>query len=211
MAATLLSINIGAPEIQPGTTFPTGINKVPRSGPVMIDTLGVLGDAVMDRKHHGGVDQAVYLYLQSDYDWWGGELGETPAPGTFGENLTIAGVDGVDLAVGDRFRIEDVLIEVTSHRTPCNTLARRMGSPLWVRRFHRAGRPGAYCRVLSPGIVETGMAVGYAPYSGEKVTVRELMSFDGLREVPVEAMRRVLRTPVHYKMRADFEAALARR
>jgi len=199
----LLSVNVGSPEILPGSATPTGIVKLPRSGPVMIDEMGVLGDAVIDKKHHGGRDQAVYIYLQSDYDWWADSVGPLPA-GTFGENLTIGGLDGENLAIGDRLQIGDVLLEVTYHRTPCATLGRRMGDPRWVRRFAKALRPGAYMRVLSPGTVEAGMAADYLPFAGERVTVSELMATDGMRERPRELMERVLRTPIREKTRLKY-------
>jgi len=207
--ARLLAVNIGSPEPQPGVKQLTGINKQPRTGPVLIDKMGLVGDAVLDRRHHGGPDQAVYIYFQSDYDWWGDELGETPPPGRFGENLTIAGVEGSAVALGDRFRIGQVLLEITLHRTPCATFSRHMGDPAWVRRFHRARRPGAYARVLAQGTVEAGEPVAYIPFAGQRVTVGELMNFDGEREVPAAFMGRVLETPVHHKLRSEFSARLA--
>jgi MOSC domain-containing protein YiiM len=206
--ARLVSVNIGTPTVQPGSSERTGIVKVPRAGPVMIDAAGVLGDAVMDKKHHGGPDQAIYLYLQSDYDWWIEELQMPLEPGTFGENLTLAGVAGDTLAIGDRFAIGNVLLEVTYHRTPCATFARRMRDPRWVKRFHRARRPGAYARVLKTGIVEAGMAVDYRPFAGERVTVAELMSHDGDPSLPTDFIRRALATPIRLKTRAKYEAAL---
>lgn len=204
---TLLSVNIGSPEVLPGSATPTGIVKLPRTGPVMIDEMGVLGDAVLDKKHHGGRDQAVYIYLQSDYDWWADSVGPFP-PGTFGENLTIGGLDGENLAIGDRLQLGEVLLEVTYHRTPCATLGRKLGDPRWVKRFAKALRPGAYMRVLSPGTVEAGMDVAYLPFAGERVTVSELMATDGLRERPRELMERVLRTPIREKTRLKYEPLL---
>ena len=204
---SLLSINIGSPEVLPGSASPTGIVKLPRTGPVMIDEMGVLGDAVMDKKHHGGRDQAVYIYLQSDYDWWAGEVDRPFPPGTFGENLTIGGLHGENLAIGDRLQIGDVLLEVTYHRTPCATLGRKMGDPRWVKRFAKALRPGAYMRVLQTGTVEAGMAVDYQPFAGEHVTVSELMATDGMRERPRELMERVLRTPIREKTRLKYTQA----
>lgn len=206
--ATLVSVNVGTPTVQPGSSDVTGIVKVPRSGPVLIDTEGVVGDVIMDKQHHGGPDQAIYLYLTSDYDWWMQELGTLIEPGTFGENFTIAGVHGADLAIGDRFAIGEVLIEVSYHRTPCATFARRMGDARWVKRFQRARRPGAYARVLEAGIVEAGMAAEYVPFPGERVTVAELMSHDGNSALPTELVRRALATPIRTKTRAKYEAAL---
>lgn len=207
--ARLLSVNIGSPTLLPGSDAPTGIVKVPRTGPVLVDALGLVGDAILDRKHHGGPDQAVYVYLAADYDLWASELGETLAPGTFGENLTISGVDGDQLAIGDRFAIGEVVIEITYHRTPCNTLARRMGSPGWVKRFAKALRPGGYARVLEPGTLEAGTEAVYSPFSGPRVPVAELMSFDGVRNLPRALMQRVLATPVREKTRLAYQTRLA--
>ena len=58
----ILSVNIGRPEHVEGHTALTGICKRPVAGPVAVGPLGVEGDAVMDTKNHGGLDQAVYLY-----------------------------------------------------------------------------------------------------------------------------------------------------
>jgi len=205
----LLAVNLGKPERIPSKTGMTGIFKRPQTGPLRIGKLGLEGDAVLDRKHHGGVDQAIYVYFQSDYDFWDKEMGTKIQPGTFGENLTIDGVDGMAVCVGDRFAIGEVVLEVTSHRTPCSVFAARMGDPRWVKTFHRAGRPGAYCRVIAEGAVEAGMDVGYQKFTGEPVTISELMALDGVREVPRATLERALRAPVHYKMRDDYEARLA--
>ena len=206
--ANLLSVNIGTPRPIPGHKAKTGIYKEPVTGPVDITPLELAGDAVLDRRHHGGRDQAVYLYFADDYDWWSGQLGTPVAPGTFGENLTIEGVPGQSVAIGDRFTLGEVVLEVTYHRTPCVTLAARMSDNGFVRRFARAGRPGAYCRVLQPGSVEAGMAVTYQPYTAERVTVTELMALDGVRELDPAFMRRALTTPIRDKTRVKYEERL---
>lgn len=208
--AILLSVNVGQPQPIPGKSAQTGIYKTPAEGDVVIERLGLAGDAVMDRKHHGGVDQAVYCYFGDDYAFWSKELDRELEPGTFGENLTIGGIEGRAVAVGDRFQIDEVVLEVTSHRTPCATFAARMGDPGWVRRFHKAGRPGAYCRVIEGDNFHAGEPVLYKPYGGERVTVSELMALDGEREIAPETLRRILSTPCHHKMRTDFENRLAR-
>lgn len=207
--ARLTSVNVGTPTVQPGSTATTGIVKVPRAGPVLVDAEGVVGDTIADRRVHGGVDQAVYVYLDSDYEWWRTQLGKDLPPGTFGENLTVGGIEGSCLGLGDRLSIGDVVIEVTWHRTPCATFARRMGDPKWVKVFAKALRPGAYARVLIPGIVEAGAVIEYEPFAGERVTVGELMAFDGHARLPADFMRRVLKTPVRLKTREKYESLLA--
>lgn len=206
--AKLLAVCIGQPRAIPGMKAKTGIFKEPVARPVDIAVHGIDEDAVMDRRHHGGQDQAIYVYFQADYDWWASDGVET-SPGLFGENLVIEGTDSASTAIGDRFAIGSVLLEVTYHRTPCMTLGAKLGDPRWVKRFHRANRPGAYCRVIKPGTLTAGDTVTITPYAGERVTVSELMGFDGVRSIPVEFMRRAVTTPIREETRFKYETRLA--
>jgi len=209
--AILQSVNIGQPRPIPTKSAKTGIFKEPvdQDAQVEITKRGLTGDAIINRKHHGGVDQAVYLYFADDYAYWEQTLGREVAPGTFGENLTIGGVEGRSVCVGDRFEIEDVVLEVTSHRTPCNVFAVRMGSPGWVKQFFKAGRPGAYCRVIKTGQLRAGEPVIHVPFAGERISVSQLLALEGQRDIDPELIHRLLKTPIHYKMRADFEERVA--
>ena len=93
----VVSVNVKVPP--PGGT---AIDKQPQAGPVAVTVDGLAGDGVGNTKHHGGPDQAVYAYGTPDYAWWEAELGRPLAPGTFGENLTIDGLESAGLAIGDR-------------------------------------------------------------------------------------------------------------
>ena len=206
--AELISVNVGRPRIILPHKAPTGIDKEAVLT-AQVSTLGVVGDAVLDTKHHGGPDQAVYIYFADDYSFWEAELDKPLRPGQFGENLTIGGIDSADIAVGDRFTIGDVLLEITMHRTPCNTFAAQMGDPRWVKQFARALRPGAYARVLAEGAVHPGDAVTYEPFAGTKVRVRDLMALDGRRDLDAETLRWALSAPIHHRKREKYEARLA--
>jgi MOSC domain-containing protein YiiM len=206
--ARLLSVNVGTARHIEGYKPLTGIIKTPVAQ-AEIDRLGVAEDAICDRRHHGGADQAVYVYFADDYQFWANELGRRIEPGHFGDNLTIGGVEGRSVAIGDRFAIGSVELEVTYHRTPCMTFAALMGDRGWVKRFHQAGRPGAYCRVLRPGLVEPEMDVTYSHFSGDRITVSELMALDGVSDIDPAFMRRALATPIREKTRFKFETHLA--
>ena len=154
----LISVNTGkasALAIGPKNVL-SGICKTPRQGAVVAGPLGLEGDEQADSEHHGGPDQAIYLYSAEDYAWWSAQLGRELAPGTFGENLTLSGFGPEPLRVGDRFGIGEVLLEATAPRIPCNKLAARMGNPGFVKRFRQAGRTGVYTRVLVPGRLQAG-------------------------------------------------------
>ncbi len=68
----LISANIGReqPLQHAKSSGKTGIYKQPVERLVEITPDGLTGDAILDRKNHGGPDQAVYVYGVTDYDWW---------------------------------------------------------------------------------------------------------------------------------------------
>lgn len=201
----ILAVCLGRPEILPGKKYKTGINKLAIQGPVMVDAEGLVGDAILNRKHHGGVDQAVYIEGSIDLDWWQAELGRDLPFGTFGENLVIEGLESAMLAAGDRLAIGEVLLEITSARIPCATFAAKMGEPTFVKRYTRAARPGAYARVLQGGMVEAGQSVEFKPWSGDRVTMREMMATFGRRLSDTDRAR-YLAAPVHYKVKDAIRA-----
>ncbi len=201
----ILAVCLGAPEPLPGRKAKTGINKHAVNATVMIDEEGLLGDAICNREHHGGRDQAVYVEGSLTLDWWSKELGRPLAPGAFGENLIIEDLDNCAVAVGDKFIAGDLVLEVTSARIPCATFAAKMGDPKFVKRYMLAGRPGIYCRVLQASTVSAGAAVTYVPYAGSRVTMPELMAMLD-RSPSREDRTRYLTTPIHHRLRAFLES-----
>src|ERR1041384_1992507 len=107
----------------------SAIGKAPVEGPVRVEGVNLAGDDQADRRVHGGPDKAVYAYASADAAFWSGELGRALGPGTFGENLTTAGLDVSGAVVGERWRIGTVELEVCQPRLPCNKLALRPGGP----------------------------------------------------------------------------------
>lgn len=207
----LLSVNVGKERAieNAGKSGTTGIFKLPAADAVLITRDGLAGDTISDTKHHGGVDQAVYIYTQPDYDWWAQELGRQLEAGTFGENLTISGLESEPVSIGDRFHIDGVVLEVTAPRIPCGTLAARMGDPQFVKRFRQAERPGFYCRVIEGGPVRAGMAITHEPYTGASLSVGEVFRMFYAREVSEADLRRALAAPIAIRDRREKEEKLA--
>ena len=138
----------------------TAIDKRPLDGSVRIGRYGVGADVQADRRHHGGLDKALYAYAAEDAAFWEGELGRAVPPGFFGENLRTEGIDVNAARIGEVWGIGDtVTVEVTMPRTPCQTFARWIGGPEqrgWVKRFSAERRLGPYLRVLKNGFVKAG-------------------------------------------------------
>jgi MOSC domain-containing protein YiiM len=172
----LRSVNVGMPrEASWANIGRTSIDKTSIVGPVEVHRLGVTGDQVSDTRHHGGRDQAVYAFAREELDWWAGQLGDQLRDGEFGENLTTAGIDVDEAEVGERWRIGTVLLEVASVRTPCNDFKAWMGrgghdNSSWVRRFADRARPGAYLRVVQPGVLAAGDPIEVVHRPGHGVT-----------------------------------------
>jgi MOSC domain-containing protein YiiM len=180
--ATVLSINLGRAEpTEHSSIGVTGIDKRPVTGPIEVrapgakrDGLGsgLVGDAICDRRHHGGDDQAVYAYAREDLDTWAAALGRPLGNGCFGENLTTAQLDVTQALIGERWRIGDaVILEVSCPRIPCGTFAGWLGEHGWIRRFTRAACPGAYLRVIAPGTVRPGDAITVVDRPAHDVTI----------------------------------------
>ena len=87
----MLSVNLG--RVRPnaaGVGGISGIDKRPADGPVEVRAPapsgpGLAGDRIVDGKHHGGDDQAVYAYAREDMDAWSAELGRPLPPAASGK------------------------------------------------------------------------------------------------------------------------------
>jgi len=206
----LLSVNIGQKRTQQkgADLETTGIYKLPTQGPVRITTLGIRDDFIGSQKHHGGPDQAIYIYGKPDYEWWSNALGKEPGPGTFGENLTISNLESANFKIGDRLNLGSVILEVAAPRTPCATLVTRMGDPQFVKKYRRAERPGLYCRVIREGIVQTGEVVSLEPFAGETILAIELFRDNYRTDKDEGTLRRFLKAPIAIRARKDVERDL---
>jgi len=206
----LLSINIGEERQQQRKDYveTTGIYKLPVDRPVEIKSLGIEGDSICDKKHHGGPDQALYLYGGADYAWWEQELGQELAPGTFGDNLTISDLESGQFNVGDTLHIGEVTLQVTSPRIPCGTFATRMGDPQWVKKFRAAERPGLYVRVIQEGIIKAGDPVTVEKFTGETISIVEMYREYYVKDKSEESLRKHLNAPIDIRSRRDLEEEL---
>lgn len=119
---------------------------------------GVEGDRQRHREVHGGPDRAVCLFALEVIEALRKE-GHSIAPGSAGENFTIAGLEWTHIVPGTRLRVgPDVLLEVVSYTAPCKH------NGCWFKdedysRISQTRHPGwsrVYARVLSEGAVRQG-------------------------------------------------------
>ena len=152
--ATVLQINVSR----------GGVPKLPVAKGI-VTAKGLDGDGYAHPAIHGGPQQAILIITTEGIE----ELkasGYSLFPGALGENITSQGLDRHQVRAGQRYRVGEVILEVTKIRRPCETLhvygtgiqksvydadvkAGDAGSARW-------GLSGFYCSVVHPGTIRPG-------------------------------------------------------
>ncbi len=154
----IISTNIGEPKTIEwnGKMVQTGIYKYPVEKPIFLGLEDVENDHVIDRRYHGGIDKACYLYSADHYSYWKKFYPDLEMPwGMFGENLTVEGLHEAEINIGDIFKIGEAVVQATQPRQPCYKLGIRFGDQKMVKQFVDSGFAGVYVRVLEKGFVRT--------------------------------------------------------
>jgi MOSC domain-containing protein YiiM len=167
------SVNVGQPRTVNwhGRQVTSAIWKQPVDGRRWLRGVNVDGDDQADRRVHGGPTKAVYAYAAEDYMWWSATLGAELAPGSFGENLTVAGIGLADRLVGERWRVGNAVLRVTEPRIPCFKLGIRMGDAGFVQEFADAARPGSYLAIETEGEIGAGDPIELLSRPDHDVTI----------------------------------------
>jgi MOSC domain-containing protein YiiM len=159
MTIRLHSVQVGQIAPLGPDGVPSGFVKHSVAHRVDVAELGLTGDEQADLTVHGGPEKAVYGYAMRHYPAWRSEYpehGTVLAPGAFGENLTIDGLDEDDIFVGDVHRIGSARLQVCQPRQPCFKFALHFNDNRLPKAMVRSGRSGWYYRVLEPGALGAG-------------------------------------------------------
>lgn len=149
----IISLNIGEKKTVSwrGKPVQTGIFKFPVDGPLFLGKEDVEGDVVYDRKYHGGIDKACYLFSADHYAEWKKLFPKLDwSYGMFGENITIEGLQESEFYIGDILRIGGATVQISQPRQPCFKLGIRFGTQTVLKKFLQKNQPGIYVRVLDP-------------------------------------------------------------
>jgi len=153
--ASVVQISVSAGGV-PKRPIPDGI----------VTPLGIAGDGHANPQVHGGPRKAILLVTSEGIDELK-EQGFALYPGALGENLTTLGLDRRSVRVGQRYRIGEVLLEITKLRSPCDTLSvygfGRIQKAVYDQEV-KAGNPvsprwglgGFYASVLKTGTIHPG-------------------------------------------------------
>ena len=172
----VISVNVGQPMTTEwhGRSVTSAIRKAAVDGRRWVAGVNIDGDDQADRRVHGGPTKSVYAYAAEDYAWWSAELTSELGPGSFGDNLTIRGVDPASAIVGGRWRVGGAVLRVTEPRVPCFKLGMVMGDAAFVDRFAAAGKPGTYFAIDEAGEVGAGDPIELLDAPDHGLTIGEV-------------------------------------
>ncbi|MCM4168654.1 hypothetical protein KCTC52924_02343 [Arenibacter antarcticus] len=152
----------------------TGIYKYPSQQSLFLGETDVENDIVVDRKHHGGIHKACFLFASEHYPYWKSIYPSLSWDwGMFGENLTTQGMEDSTTRIGDIYRIGSALVQISTPREPCYKLGIRFNDPNIINMYITYGQPGTYVRVLEKGRVTQGDTIELVQQSKNTLTVKE--------------------------------------
>jgi len=160
MAGIVQQINV-----KPLTPGERGLPKRPVYS-AFISHNGLLGDYNVYRQEElrGDPDSALLLFPIETIRELNSE-GWPIKPGDLGENLTTKGIQYSDFALGKKFRMNDVSLQISRACDPCANLfllpyVGDSKGPAFLKLM--LGRRGWYARVLAEGWVKQGDAIAEA-------------------------------------------------
>lgn len=200
--AKVLSVNIAAVVHEgawTGSEGRTGIDKRPTDASIRFENDGVAGDVVVDRKHHGGYDKAVYVYAKEDSNWWEAQIGRELNNGAFGENLTTEGIDVNEAKIGERWQIGSVVLEVSEPRIPCRVFAGFWDRPTLIKEFTDSRRSGAYLRIIQEGEIAAGDEIKIIYSPEHEITIKDIFEAKAGERGKIAQLKQVAALSDKYK------------
>ena len=164
MTGQLLSLNVAcAAEIEiDGRRVLSAIGNRPTTAALAVGLRGLAEDEQADLSVHGGLSKALYAYPSEHFPFWqtvraqAGAAGwaDPLAPGTMGENLTLAGLLENEVWIGDVLRFPNCSLAVSEPRFPCFKFNAAMGFKQAAAMMNANGWCGFYLAVRDPGSLQ---------------------------------------------------------
>ncbi|KAI4711056.1 hypothetical protein J4E89_004646 [Alternaria sp. Ai002NY15] len=191
----------------------SAIYKGPLTGPVEITELGIPTDEHAFHLH-GGPDKALLHYCTSHYDEWKKELPASEhhfKPGAFGENLFNSEVSEMNLCIGDRLAIGDIVVEVSEPRGPCYKLNHRFEVKDMAKRTQTLLRTGWMYRIIKTGTITAGDMISLLERPHPEWTIARVMYYLFIETNNVEMMKQIVQLPqLGWDIKGKFQKRLDR-
>ena len=191
----ILSINVSEPQKVTfnGKELITSIYKKPVSNKVTVSSQGIEGDRQADLTVHGGYDKAVYAYSYTHYQTWSEKLNsDFKEYGLVGENLTIDDFDEDKINIGDQFKINECLLQVSQPRIPCFKIGIKLNSREFPKMFSQSGLLGSYLRVIHDGEITSGDEIHKVHSEENSMSIKDIAHLLFVDVKNIELMKQAL-------------------
>jgi MOSC domain-containing protein YiiM len=191
----ILSINVSEPQKVTfnGKELITSIYKKPVSNKVTVSSQGIEGDRQADLTVHGGYDKAVYAYSYTHYQTWSEKLNsDFKEYGLVGENLTIDDFDEDKINIGDQFKINECLLQVSQPRIPCYKIGIKLNSREFPKMFSQSGLLGSYLRVIHDGEISPGDTIHKVHSEENSMSIKDIAHLLFVDIKNIELMKQAL-------------------
>jgi MOSC domain-containing protein YiiM len=191
----ILSVNVSEPQKVTfnGKELITSIYKKPVSNQVRVSSQGIEGDRQADLTVHGGYDKAVYAYSYAHYQTWGEKLNsDFKEFGLVGENLTIDDFNEDTINIGDQFKINECLLQVSQPRIPCYKIGIKLNNRDFPKMFSQSGLLGSYLRVIRDGEIKTGDEIQKVHSEENSMSLKDIAHLLFVDLKNIELMKRAL-------------------
>jgi MOSC domain-containing protein YiiM len=191
------SVNIGIKQdvLWNGKSVSTGIFKKSVSS-IRLGKEDVYLDHVVDRKYHGGIDKACYLYSSDHYEFWQKLYPAIELSyGMFGENITIEGLNEKTVYIGDIYRIGGATVKVSQPRQPCFKLGIRFNNQKIIKEYINNDFPGIYVKVLEGHVVKANDTMELIERQYNSISLLEVWHLLYNKEIDQEDLEYALNCP----------------
>lgn len=192
-----VSLFVGGIRLLPESGRPTGIYKLPASGPLELAVDGFTTDQQADLRVHGGPEKAVHLYPAAHYARLAArfpEIASQLVPGSLGENLATPDLDEDSVRVGDIWRLGNARLQVCQPRSPCWKIDERFACEGMAQFIAEQRLTGWYWRVVSPGTVAPGEPL-LLEEAAAAMTLGEALRLCQAHRPPLAELDRLAATP----------------
>ena len=213
MKYKIKSLNVALPQIvkEEEGTLTTGFLKHPANDAVYLSKVNFDGDGQADLEHHGGPDKAVCVYPYEHYSYWSKHYNHEFTVPSFGENITIEGLNEKNAGIGDIFKLGEAVVQVTQPRQPCYKIAKVHGFPDMPAKIVETGFSGFYLRVLEEGKVSPEDSLELIEKCNQDITISFVNQIKYHDQANLEAMQQIIETPgLAENVRASFLNKLTR-
>jgi len=140
-------------------TFQTGYFKETTDYQLWLGETKIQGDFQADTKFHGGKEKALLAYGMSSYTMWKDSYGFDFGYGSFGENISVSGLDEESVCLGDTYKIGEAIVQVSQPRQPCWKINVALKDKNMLKNVLHEGRTGWYYRVIKEEYLQKGALI----------------------------------------------------